>query len=263
MQRVWYVFLFLMCGLSVQAQLRVGPVGGAEIAKFVYAPSDTQAYYTSHWQAGALAGMVINYEVNSRYSLHTELLVAYRRRSVEYNKELLEVKNTSGNVFLEVPALLRVSFPVELDKQDLEFYVNGGPSIAYWLNGTGRLKANREAVLPGGKDVQYSLSFKAPKSEELTSETYEKGYVSANDRFVWSFQAGGGVILDMGYGHGLMLDVRTAFGLGNSFLGEEVNFSNKAYKDNLAGNFRTVRFTVSYLKDIDVRALLKKGKSRR
>lgn len=263
MQRVWYVCFLMICSLSLQAQLRVGPIGGMEMAKFVYAPSDTLAYYTTKWQAGALAGMVLNYEVNSRYSLHTEMLVAYRRRSVEYNKELLEVKNTSGNVFLEVPALLRVSFPKELDKQTLEFYVNGGPSIAYWVNGNGRLKSNRQAVLPGGEEMKYSLAFREPESEELTLDTYEKGYVGADDRFVWSFQAGGGVILDMGYGRGLMLDVRTAFGLGNSFLGEEVNFGSEAYTDNLAGNFRTLRLTVSYLKDIDVRALLKKGKSRR
>ena len=91
---------------------------------------------------------------------------------------------------------------------------------------------------------------------------YENLYVEEPNRLQMELNLGGGFIFDMSRGQKLMIDMRYAFGIGQTFLGtkEGGSFGLTGYHDNLESVNHVVSLSAAYLFEIDVRRMLKKGK---
>lgn len=271
LQGLCYVYAFtILSGLlslllpaELQAQIRVGPKAGFQLGRSVFEDNDYRQQFTSSFKPGILAGAVLNYRVSRVYSLHTELFYNQKGKNVKSRRfDEGFVQNTATYHYLDMPVLLRISTHKIMGKQKAELYLNIGPSFNYWLGGTGSLR-NTELLTYYDKSVMdYVVRF----NEEGNGAGQELDlYVRNGNRLQLSLDFGGGVLLDLGRGHAVMIDFRNSLGVGKSFMGEMESgeFGLQTYNDNFEAVNHVFALSVGYLIDIDVPAFLMKGKIRR
>ncbi|WP_224995346.1 outer membrane beta-barrel protein [Cesiribacter sp. SM1] len=244
-----------MCGF---AQLRIGPLAGASLNRVRFAEAEGSEYYSSNRKPGYHGGIATNYKVNDRYSLHLEWLYVYRQKDVSYNRGMLAVRDQASLNYLTVPILYRVSFHSEFKKSHQEWYLNAGPALHYWMGGRGKLQTNEQASFLENGSMNYQVRF-GEVGEYGSSE-----YVNPANRWQMSLYAGGGVIFDLGFGRHIWLDARTSLGPAKSYFSSAEkggDFGLQLYKDNLQSSIMSWSLSAGFMQDIDVRAVLKKGKS--
>lgn len=256
----------LLClGLSffpamVSAQLRLGPKLGFQAGKSVFADKAYREKYSSGFRAGFNIGAVVNYKVNNLYSLHTELYYSQKGK-VSANKVSVvdDVRNKATYHFIDLPVLLRLSTKRNYRKYKVEYYANIGPSLNYWLGGNGTVYSDELKEFLDTGSYDYSLRFKE------NSENGRSVYIPAANRFQMSLDFGGGVIFDLGTGQLIMVDLRNSVGIGKTFMGEDNNitYGLSNYKDNFEAVNHVYAISVAYLLEVDLQALVQKGRTRR
>lgn len=254
----------LLCTLfpaDLQAQIRIGPKAGVQLGRNVYENEDYRRQFISSFKPGLLAGAVLNYRVSKLYSLHTELFYNQKGRHVKSRKMEGEyVQNTATYHYLDMPVMLRLSTHKIMGKQNVEFYLNAGPSFNYWLGGTGTLRNSELTNIYDKATIDYLIYF-----EEGERAAGKSLYVQEANRLQMSLDFGGGLILDLGRGNAVMIDLRNSLGVGKSFMGgvDGGDFGLQTYNDNFEAVNHVFSLSVTYLLDIDVPAFLMKGKIRR
>lgn len=250
--------LVLLCAAAspLFAQVRIGPVVGGAITRWNPEKNDDSPFYSSDYRSGYQTGIAANYWVNNRFSLHTEWLYMYRQKDVTYQRNLIQVQDVAKHNYLAVPALFRVSFHTDIKKSHQEWYVNAGPALHYWLGGSGRIKTNEQSPYVEGGVMDYTVRFQEP-GEYGASE-----YITPAHRWQMSLYAGGGVIFDLGFSHHIWLDARSSLGLARSFFASDAkgDFGLQLYQDNLRSAIDSWTLSVGYFHDINMTAVLKKGK---
>lgn len=251
------VLIGLFIGVSTPAwsQLLIGVKAGFQMAKIDYNDKD---YYDDHrvaFKPGYNAGAVLNYKVSKAFSLHTELFFSSKGK-VE-KKEQYSVKNSVSYYYLDLPLMLRISQHGKIKQARVEYYFNTGPSFSYWLGGRGKLHSGELSEYIDMNELSYKIDFKE-------ASHYENLYVEEPNRLQMELNIGGGMIFDMARGQKLMVDLRYAFGIGQTFLGtkEGGDFGLIEYHDNLEGINHVISISAGYLFEIDIRRMLKKGKMR-
>lgn len=264
-----YAFTILSALLSVlvpadlQAQIRVGPKAGMQLGRSVFEDGDYRQQFTSSFKPGLLAGAALNYRVSKTYSLHTELFYNQKGKNVKSRRfEEDFVHNTAIYHYLDMPVMLRLSTHRIMGKRKVELYLNIGPSFNYWLGGTGSLRTSELLSYYNKTAVDYAIHF---EEEERAAGKDLKLYVRNGNRLQMSLDFGGGVLLDLGRGHAVMIDLRNSLGVGKSFMGEMDggDLGLQTYNDNFEAVNHVFSLSVGYLLDIDVPAYLMKGKIRR
>jgi len=255
--KVALVGFFMVIYMPTQAQLLVGVKAGFQMSKIGYNDKD---YYDEHsvsFKPGYNAGAVLNYKVSNTFSLHTELFFSAKGK-VEKKKQY-DVKNVVAYHYIDLPLLLRVSHHGKIKQQRVEYYFNTGPSFSYWLGGRGKLRSGELEEYMNAEGMRYSIKFKDDDGDYGSSL-----YVNEPNRLQMELNLGGGLIFDMARGQKLMVDMRYAFGIGQTFLGTKAGgtFGLVAYHDNLEGVNHVISVSAGYLFEIDVRRMLKKGKIR-
>lgn len=255
--RIFFILSFSALPLFGVAQLRIGPTGGASLIHLKFAEEDGSEFYSSKRTSSYHGGLAVNYKVTDRYSLQTEWLYLYRQKNVNYQQEKLSVSDQATLHYLAIPILYRVSFHSQIKKSHQEWYVNAGPALHYWMGGNGTLTTNEHSdYLQNGK-MNYSIRFGAPQGYGSTE------YIEPANRWQMALYAGGGVVFDLGFGKHLLIDARSSLGAAKSFFSTSAkgDFGLQLYQDNLQSSVVSWSLSVGYFQDIDVRSVLKKGKS--
>lgn len=247
--------------VCLQAQLRVGPKLGFQLGRAVYADEEYRREFTSGFMPGPQAGVVLNYRVNSFYSLHSELFYSMKgKRSKSTDKDLPEIKNQARYDYLDLPVMLRLSKHKNYKKYKMEYYLNIGPSFNYWFGGRGTLNNTELGEYYHSNEARYKIQFDKPV------ERYgENAYITDPNRLQMSLDFGGGVIFDLGTGQAIMVDLRNSFGIGKTYMGrrDSGDYGLYTYNDNFEAVNHVMGLSVAYLFDIDMKALIQKGRTRR
>lgn len=257
---LWAFCLFLIvCPGWLFAQFRVGPKLGFQMGRAVYTDEAFRQEYTSAFRPGMQIGGVMNYRVTPVYSLHAELYFSQKgKRSKSRDQTVDQVKNTALYNYIDLPVMLRLSKHKNYKKYKVEYFLNLGPSINYWLGGRGTMESPGLHEFYDKYKVPYKVSF---KDNGLPNEVV----VSKANRIQMSLDFGGGVLFDLGTGKAIMVELRNSIGIGKTYMGERPNPDDPLY--DLHENFESVNhvfgLTVAYLIDIDMTALLQKGRIRR
>jgi hypothetical protein len=255
------VFCFLF-SLGVQAQLRVGPKAGIQMGRSVFEDEDYRREFTSSFKPGLLAGVILNYRVNKTYSLHSELFYNQKGKNVSNRDNSGQaIQNKAVYQYVDLPVMLRISGHQQGSRK-LEYYFNIGPSFNYWLGGRGTLRHPELYDTYNKFTIPYQIRFE----EENEVKNYGQNlYVKDVNRLQMSLDFGVGIIMDLGRGHGVMIDLRNSLGVGKSFMGERESgdFGLQVYNDNFEAVNHVFSLSVGYLLDIDVPALLMKGRRMR
>lgn len=263
----YFLILILFGGTLVtlpvclQAQIRVGPKLGFQVGRAMFADEEYRQEFTSGFMPGPQAGVVMNYRVNSFYSLHTELYYSQKgKRSIAKAEDLAGIKNRAVYDYLDLPVLLRLSKHKNYKKYKLEYYLNVGPAINYWLGGRGTLVNPELYEYYDSYEAHYKIQFDKPV------ERYgENLYVTDPNRLQMSLDFGGGLIFDLGTGQAIMVDLRNSFGIGKTYMGRRNSgdYGLHSYNDNFEAVNHVMGLSVAYLLDIDMKALIQKGRTRR
>lgn len=269
LKRYCYAYFFailsgLLCALfpaDLQAQIRIGPKAGIQLGRSVFEDEGYRQQFISSFKPGIQAGAVLNYRVSKLYSLHTELFYNQKGKHIKSIRTGGEyVQNIATYHYLDMPVLLRLSTHKFMGKQSVEFYLNIGPSFNYWLGGSGSLRNLELTGMYDKPTVDYTIHF-----EEGERPAGKNLYVQEANRLQMSLDFGAGIILDLGRGNAVMIDLRNSLGVGKSFMGimDGGDFGLQTYNDNFEAVNHVFALSVTYLLDIDVPAFLMKGKIRR
>lgn len=251
-----------VCSHQVQAQLRVGPKAGIQMGRSVFEDLDYRQEFISAFRPGLLAGVVLNYQVNKTYSLHGELMYNQKGKRVRNRRQAGGViENRARYDYIDLPVMLRLSKHSQSGRGGIEYYFNIGPSLNYWLGGSGSLRHPDHYDLYEKNTIPYIIRF-IDEDDEKTRNYGGTLYVENANRLQMSLDFGGGIVIDLGRGRGIMIDLRNSLGVGKSFLGTEKSgdFGLDTYQDNFEAVNHVFSISAGFLIDIDVPALLMKGR---
>ncbi len=255
---IFFICLFLCTG-KLQAQLRVGPKTGFQMAKQVFADKEYRDKYTSGFRPGFNIGAVLNYKVNDLYSLETELFYSQKGKVSRNTVNFVDdVRNRATYHFLDLPIMLRLSKLQNYRKYKVEYYANVGPSLNYWLGGSGDIRSAELVEFLDTDSFHYTIAFKE-------TDKFGDYYIPGANRFQMSLDFGGGVLFNLGTGQLIMVDLRSSIGVGKTFMGEQtgVSYGLSGYEDNFKAVNHIFALSIAYLVEIDMRALVQKGRIRR
>lgn len=248
----------ILCSSLAISQLRIGPKAGMQLSRVAFEDKDYYNTHTSYPLPGLLGGVILNYEVNNLLSLETEFLYSQNRRKITREDPFLDqpVKNTSLYHYLNLPVLIRFSGHTQYKGNRLEYYVNFGPQLMYWLGGRGRIEHPYIEEETGLNSMPYTIVF----ADSLTDYTGNL-LVREPNRFQMSLDVGGGVVFDLGFGNALVLDLRGSFGIGKTYMARQPgDFGPIDYQENFKAVNHSLALSLGYTRDINFYALLRKGK---
>ena len=162
------------------------------------------------------------------------------------------ITNNATYHFIEAPVLLRFSFNGgEVPSGNYRWHIDVGPTISYWLGGSGSLVAN-------GPKNPYDIVFGDPPENNSSFETM---YIANGERWQWGLMFGLGMDYPVTKGQIVYIDLRA--GLGGTNLGD---FDSQAYlpvlgfSDSMQVSFLEFSLSAAYTFEIDWIST-RKGKS--
>ena len=207
--RVLLVTSFLILSTSLLfGQYWFGPKVGVSYIDHIY---QSETYERDSFDVkndiNFQAGAAVSYSATDRYSVYGELV--YERVSKSLKDRFTDGEIATAemtNHFISAPIMLRVT----LGKVPFHYFVNGGPSIRYWLggNGTHDLESFSEFLIDENGDplvVDYRLTFNSDKS---SPGNFSTAFVDKPNRVQFGLTLGGGVYFDLASGSRLQLDFR-------------------------------------------------------
>ena len=244
--------LLLQLVLTAQAQeIRVGPTIGAQLSRPFYDNPDYSKEYLPEYGLSFQAGGVLQIKASNFFALHTELLyrqVSKRTRGVDNYTISRDTYN-----YLSAPILLRGSVPVG----QWEVYLNGGPSVSYWLGGHSYLR-HGELVELEVYELDHRIAFRDVPTEDLLTEPL---YVNNANRIQLGLEVGSGFLVPLN-GRYLMVDLRYRWGhtnMGN----EDSSYTTLIfYDDDLSFATHSWAVSLAYLIEFDLVKLTRKGKTK-
>ncbi|MCU0447416.1 MAG: PorT family protein [Microscillaceae bacterium] len=189
--------------------------------------------YDLEYKLGFTGGVAINRELNDNLSVQMEFLLTEKgfQGKADFFGDRLLLR--SRLYYFEVPLLAKYSFGTD----DIQFYLNAGPSIAYALGG--RFK---------GYDTTATIAF---------TETPKPNEYFFNNRLDLGLQAGLGLAFDTGNGKWIV-DAR--FGYGLSHL---LNPPRGVNQSDFKNQNRVFALTLGYMLPLDGGKSKKRYKRRR
>lgn len=249
-----YLLLGLVCqfALVVQAQeIRVGPTLGAQLSRPYYDNDNYSKVYTPGYGISFQGGGVLQIKASDFFALHTELL---------YRQVSKRTKGTDGYTisrdiynYLSIPVLLRGSVPMG----QWELYLNGGPSVSYWLGGHSYLRHN-ELIELEVFELDHRIAFRDERTEDLFSEPL---YVTKPNRIQLGLEVGGGMMVPLS-GRYLMVDLRYRWGHTNMAKPDSDYTTLTFYDDDLSFATHSLAVSLAYLIEFDLVKLTRKGKTK-
>ena len=241
-----------LLALAAQAQeIRVGPTLGGQLSRPYYDNRDYTKEYIPKYGLSFQAGGVLSIKASDYFALHTELL--YRQISKRtLGVEGYTISRDTYN-YLSAPILLRGSVPVG----QWEVYLNGGPSISYWLGGHSYLR-HSELIELEVYELDHRIAFRETPTEDLYTEPL---YVNNANRIQLGLEVGSGFLVPLN-GRYLMVDLRYRWGHTNMGNEDSQYTTLIFYDDDLTFATHSWAVSLAYLIEFDLVKLTRKGKSK-
>ena len=252
MLKYFIVCLGCLSSLAAFAQeIRVGPTIGAQLSRPFYDNRDYSKVYEPVYGPSFQAGGVLSVKASDYFALHTELLYRQVSKRTKGTDNYTISRDTYN--YLSVPVLLRGSVPVGY----WEVYVNGGPSISYWLGGHSYLR-HSELVELEVYELDHRIAFRNQGTEDLFTEPL---YVTNPNRIQLGLEVGGGCMVPLN-GRYLMVDLRYRWGHTNMAKPDSEYTTLIFYDDDLSFATHSWAVSLAYLIEFDLVKLTRKGKSK-
>ena len=236
---------------ALAQEIRVGPVIGALASRPHYDNRDYSKVYKPGYGLSFQAGGVLEIKASDYFALHTELLyrqVSKRTRGIDNYTISRDTYN-----YLSAPILLRGSVPVG----QWEVYLNGGPSISYWLGGHSFLR-HGELIELEVYELDHRIAFREAPTEDLFTEPL---YVNNANRIQLGLELGSGLMVPLS-GRYLMVDFRYRWGHTNMGNADSQYTTLIFYDDDLSFATHSWAVSLAYLIEFDLIKLTRKGKSK-
>jgi len=248
---IGFIIIQVFLVQNSNAQFLFGPLAGTQATQIKFGPLYDGETYGVQPNLGFKVGGALNYSMSDNFSLHSELAYAQTGKTLTSSSDD-NFKHKASYHFLELPLLLRLNFGAQA--RGVQWYVNAGPQVNYWLSGKGKITASQPAGREGTYDTKYDIRFGEGEVEE------EVAYVHDANRFQFAIDVGGGVILPM-RAQKLMLDVRFSYGTSFMGKGESIPMGVSEFTDNFEYTNNVLSISAAYLFELDIWDL-RRGKSR-
>ncbi len=140
---------------------------------------------------------------------------------------------------ITLPALLRASYTAGMNK----FYANIGPSLSYWLGGSGKIKfaeLQEESIVTRDYRIRFG-------ENKFQAQSF---YVTKPNRLLFSLEAGIGAMLPMRQNF-LMLDLRYSWGHTNLAQDDTSYMFYLESDGQIIHATQTISLSVAYLFELD------------
>ncbi len=221
--------LFLLCSSDlVYGQFMLGGKVGVHGNTIRYERASLREQYKADYKAGFNIGGGITFPVTELFSMHTEVLYAYKGKAVRVPLE--SFKNTGNYHYLEMPIMMRY---LALPQQKV--YLAIGPNLSYWIAGTGKITNLTETVAPDRYKVQF---------EDNSSP--DDLFIAHPQRLQLALIAGIGTILAAQGDNRIIIEAR--YEMGHSFLGSKEGgvIQSSGVFDNLQSKYQLISLNVGY-----------------
>ncbi len=243
--------LFAGCVTIGNGQAYFGIKGGINASKASYNNSVYKEFYDAKFDLGYSGGFIFLIENKEKYGLYTEFLYSVKGKKIESHANDY-VTNEATYQFVDVPILFRLKFK----QSKLNWFVQLGPELSYWLGGKGEFKVY-EPDRDGFTSYDYTINFDEPKN------SFDYMNVDDANRLQLGLAFGGGAIWELENANFLSLDVR--FTYGHSFMGgyESGSIPNIGLVDNFEYTNNVLSASLVYYFDIMEKFRLSKNKYRK
>lgn len=255
---LFFLPLFFSVLSVCQAQIYIGPAGGAQVS---WTKFDNQDFYDSYdikpvW--GYHAGANISWKVQNRFFLHTSFLFSTKGRKLEGRRDPL-LKNRVRYNYIDVPIIYAVDFRGRVGGgKEFKYYFGFGPNVSYWLGGKGELYNSDldENAEFASRDLEYAIVFDANQADLSAAQMN----VTRPSRLQLGLNVATGLVFEPQPGQRILMMFR--YELGHSFLSREGSgtFTSTYYEDVLQSRNKGLRLSVSYMVDLRIEKR-KRGKS--
>lgn len=261
-------FLFLFCVIGIasisNAQYWFGPKVGVSYIDHVY---QDKTYEEDSFNVAPNVnmqyGVALMYTATDRYSVYGE--ITYERigkRVKDIRTDGAEVNASMTNHFLSAPVMLRIT----LGRVPFHYYVNGGPRLAYWLGGNGKIFLEEFVEnLPDPDNIEeaikpYTITFNSDKALEGNRSN---ALVRNPNRLQFGLTVGTGMYFDLANGTRLQIDGRYTWVHSNMATNSgsgDTNFGGENYRENFEYYHNVATVGIAYLFGYNSE-LKRKGKS--
>jgi opacity protein-like surface antigen len=207
---------------------------------------------------GYSVGAVVSFKVRDRYFLYTEYLYTRKGKNIT-GKVDPHLKDRVTYNYFEIPVLFTMHFKANLgNSKEFKWYVGAGPEVSYLVSGKGVVEGGD--LYDNDMVLDYKISFHPRENRDHPDEIH---YNNAN-RFQFGLNVGGGILLEPGGKHKVMIDLRYAFDQSRIGRSKADFLVPTDYNDELRARFRSVKFSVIYLLESNTsKEVRNKGKSTR
>lgn len=241
---------------KLPAQVLIGPVVGPQLSWVNFYEKESKAFYKQRPVFGFHAGVDISFQVRQKFYMHTNVLYSVKGKSLRSDQSV-DLKQKEFDRYIEMPVLFTREFTTRVGgnaNRVFKWYLAGGPNIAYWLGGNGKLTTTQ--LLENDEPyMSYKLRFNGDESQGNTVQVQQANRVQL------------GLNISVGFAFEPLgfqkIYTNLRYEWGHTYLarnGEGVFPGLTEYSDDLKARNQGFRLSFSYLFDLKT-SERKKGKS--
>ncbi len=218
----------LFLGQASFGQLLIGPKMGIHVGQVKYDKESFQDQLDPDLRIGYNAGFGITFPVTEPVSLHVEVLLANKGKSI--NIPLESLKNTADYYYMEMPIMMRYKI---LPQEGI--FVGIGPNLSYWLSGSGKISNIEETSEP----IEYDISFASDggATSMMTPQA---------NRFQMGLLVSIGALLKAGEDRMLLAEIRLEMGHSHFAEPSGGTLESVEFFDNMESKHQLISFNLGY-----------------
>ena len=238
-------------------QLYIGPKAGLQAFKPFFASKEDRADIKFRPKPGLNFGLAAVAEVRENFALLFEVAYSQKGKEVRGKVDDLLKQSVTYN-HIDFPLLFTRRFNARAgSNKAYQWYLNAGPNISYWLNGSGELETGELLLEEDVERLDYDFVFDQDSFDENQTN------INHPNRLQLGLNAGGGMIFKPNKGNLVIVDFRLE--MGSTFVGKkdssvEFPYDIFGYTESLRAVNGGIKVSVAYLFDMNL-SELKKGKS--
>lgn len=250
--------VFSVMAHSISAQILFGPKIGYHASSTRYAKLYDGVDYTQGMIYAPQIGALYGFNLSSNVSFYSELYYSQRGKNEKTNDLITLLRTHEARYhFLELPLMLRLTFPFEKNAKSPKAYINAGPHIAYWLSGKGTLSSLEAYGSTTLVQTEYSIRFEKEETQESVL------FAEDANRLQFGLNIGSGVIIPVNKkGDIFQFDVRYTW--GSTFMGSNLNLpiATSGVEENYSFGHSQISASIAYAFHLDILGM-RRGKSTR
>ncbi|WPP51154.1 porin family protein [Catalinimonas niigatensis] len=256
-----FFYILVVCMVMAQsasAQILFGPKVGYHASTTRYAKLYGGVDYTEDMTYAPQIGALYGFNLSSKVSFYSELYYSQRGKNEKTNDLITLLRSHEARYhFLELPLMLRLTFPFKKSAKSPKAYINAGPHIAYWLAGKGTLTSLETYGSTELVQTEYTIHFK----EEETQENVL--FAEDANRLQFGLNIGSGVVIPLNKkGDIFQFDLRYTW--GSTFMGSNLNLpiATSGVEENYSFGHSQISVSIAYAFHLDILGM-RRGKSTR